>query len=162
MPSLRKVLLIVVTNYRPKCSYASNEAGLMKVLVIDDDHLVRYTLSRILQHSGYDVITASDGRRGMLLLREEYPDVVITDIIMPEQEGIDTIIQVRRERPNIKIIAISGGGRIRNIDFLKMAHFLGADNVMRKPFEANELLAQLTELGLGPQRFSETTVQPGG
>src|SRR6201987_4887095 len=122
--------------------------AIMKILVIDDDHLVRYALSKILLAAGYAVVTASDGRRGMAVLRAEHPDVVITDIIMPEQEGIDTIIQIRRERPNIKIIAISGGGRIRNIDFLKMAHFLGADNVMRKPFEANELLAQLTELGL--------------
>ena len=134
----------------------------MKVLVIDDDHLVRYTLSRILQRSGYDVVTASDGRRGMLLLREEHPDVVVTDIIMPEQEGIDTIIQIRRERPSIKIIAISGGGRIRNIDFLQMAHSLGADDVIRKPFEANELLARLTELGFGPRRLPAAAVQPGG
>ena len=134
----------------------------MKVLVIDDDHLVRYTLSKILQRSGYDVVTASDGVRGMLLLREEHPDVVITDIIMPEQEGIDTIIQIRRERPSIKIIAISGGGRIRNIDFLTMAHSLGADDVIRKPFEADELLARLTELGFGPRRLPETAAQPAG
>jgi len=93
----------------------------MKILVIDDDHLVRYALSKILLNAGYQVVTASDGRRGMAVLRAEHPDAVITDIIMPEQEGIDTIIQIRRERPSIKIIAISGGGRIRNIDFLEMA-----------------------------------------
>src|SRR5882762_4645380 len=99
----------------------------MKILVIDDDHLVRYALSKILLGAGYAVVTASDGRRGMAVLRAEHPDVVITDIIMPEQEGIDTIIQIRRERPGVKIIAISGGGRIRNIDFLEMAQSLGAD-----------------------------------
>ena len=142
--------------------FSSKRAGTMKVLVIDDDHLVRYTLSKILQRSGYDVITASDGRRGMLLLREEYPDVVITDIIMPEQEGIDTIIQIRRERPGIKIIAISGGGRIRNIDFLTMAHSLGADDVIRKPFEADELLARLAALGFPPGRVPEAALQPAG
>ena len=134
----------------------------MKVLVIDDDNLVRYTLSRILQHSGYDVVTASDGRHGMLLLRDEHPDVVITDIIMPEQEGIETIIQVRRERPGIKIIAISGGGRTGNVDFLSMAHSLGADDVIRKPFEADELLVRLTELGFGPRQPPEGAVQPAG
>jgi DNA-binding response OmpR family regulator len=132
----------------------------MKVLIIDDDPLVRYTLSKILQRSGYDVVTAADGKRGMLLLREEHPDVVITDIIMPEQEGIDTIIQIRRERPGIKILAISGGARIRNIDFLKMAHSLGADDIIRKPFEADELLARLTELGFGPRQPPEVAVQP--
>jgi DNA-binding response OmpR family regulator len=132
----------------------------MKVLVIDDDHLVRYTLSKILQRSGYDVVTASDGRRGMLLLREEYPDVVITDIIMPEQEGIDTIIQIRHERPSIKIIAISGGGRVRNVDYLKMARSLGAHEVIRKPFVAEELLVRLAELGCRPGQVSEATVPP--
>ena len=122
----------------------------MKILVIDDDHLVRYALSKILLDAGYAVVTASDGRRGMAVLRAEHPDVVITDIIMPEQEGIDTIIQIRRERPAIKIIAISGGGRIRNVDFLEMAHSLGASEVIAKPFEANELLGRLIALGLPP------------
>jgi DNA-binding response OmpR family regulator len=122
----------------------------MKILVIDDDHLVRYALSKILSSNGYEVVTASDGRRGMVVLRAEHPDAVITDIIMPEQEGIDTIIQIRRERPGVKIIAISGGGRIRNIDFLNMAHSLGANDVLAKPFEVDELLSCLIRLGLPP------------
>ena len=122
----------------------------MKILVIDDDHLVRYVLSKILSSNGYEVVTASDGKRGMVVLRDEHPDAVITDIIMPEQEGIDTIIQIRRERPATKIIAISGGGRIRNVDFLEMAQSLGADGVLAKPFEADELLSSLIRLGLPP------------
>jgi len=122
----------------------------MKILVIDDDHLVRYALSKILLSAGYAVVTAADGRRGMAVLRAEHPDAVITDIIMPEQEGIDTIIQIRRERPAVKIIAISGGGRIRNIDFLGMAQSLGANDVLAKPFEVDELLSCLTRLGLPP------------
>ena len=122
----------------------------MKILVIDDDHLVRYALSKILSSNGYEVVTASDGRRGMVVLRIEHPDVVITDIIMPEQEGIDTIIQIQRERPGVKIIAISGGGRIRNIDFLEMAQSLGADDVLAKPFEVDDLLSCLIRLGLPP------------
>ena len=122
----------------------------MKILVIDDDHLVRYALSKILLGAGYEVVTASDGKRGMAVLRAEHPDVVITDIIMPEQEGIDTIIQIRRERPAAKIIAISGGGRIRNIDFLEMAQSLGACEVLAKPFEADELFNSLMRLGLPP------------
>jgi CheY-like chemotaxis protein len=128
----------------------------MKILVIDDDHLVRYTLSKILSSYGYEVVTASDGKRGMTVLRDEHPDVVITDIIMPEQEGIDTIIQIRRERPGIKIVAISGGGRIRNIDFLEMAQSLGADEVIAKPFEADELLNRLLRLGFPPPGDAES------
>src|ERR1700730_13822482 len=122
----------------------------MKILVIDDDHLVRYALSKILSSYGYEVVTAADGKRGMTVLRDEHPDVVITDIIMPEQEGIDTIIQIRRERPGVKIIAISGGGRIRNIDFLEMPQSLGANDVRAKPFEVDELLSCLIRLGLPP------------
>jgi YesN/AraC family two-component response regulator len=86
----------------------------------------------------------------MVVLRTEHPDVVITDNIMPEQEGIDTIIQIQRERPGVKIIAISGGGRIRNIDFLEMAQSLGADDVLAKPFEVDDLLSCLIRLGLPP------------
>ena len=133
----------------------------MKILVIDDDHLVRYALSKILSSNGYEVVTASDGRRGMVVLRAEHPDAVITDIIMPEQEGIDTIIQIRRERPAVKIIAISGGGRIRNIDFLDMAQSLGANEVLAKPFEVDELLSCLIRLGLPPTAdAASATEQP--
>lgn len=115
----------------------------MKVLVIDDDQLVRYSLSRLLRHNGYDVFTAPDGRRGIIALRRELPDIVIADIIMPEQEGIETIGMIRRERPETRIIAISGGRRSRNIDFLELARSLGADDVIQKPFEPPELLAAL-------------------
>jgi DNA-binding response OmpR family regulator len=115
----------------------------MKVLVIDDDQLVRYTLSRILHRNGYDVVTASDGMRAMAVFREERPDVVITDIIMPEQEGIETILKIRCERPEVKIIAISGGARNRNVDYLRMAEAFGADDVIPKPFEAEELVSRL-------------------
>lgn len=118
----------------------------MKVLVIDDDHLVRYTLSRILQRNGYDVVTASDGKRAMTVFRDERPDVVITDIIMPEQEGIQTILMIRGERPEVKIIAISGGARTHNLDYLGMAQAFGADDVIPKPFEAEELLGRLAGL----------------
>ena len=115
----------------------------MKILVIDDDDLVLYTLSRILQRNGYQVVTAADGRRAMAIFRDERPDVVITDIIMPEQEGIETIMMIRHERPEVRVIAISGGARSRNFDYLEMAESLGAADVIRKPFEAEELLSRL-------------------
>jgi len=120
----------------------------MKILVIDDDHLVRYTVSRILQKSGHDVVTAADGARGIEVLGMERPDVVITDIIMPEQEGFQTIVKIRRDHPGIKIIAISGGLRREagNLDVLSMAESLGADSVIAKPFEPEELLAELAKL----------------
>jgi DNA-binding response OmpR family regulator len=118
----------------------------MNILVIDDDHLVRYALSRILQRGGHQVMTAADGVSGMALLRAEDPDVVITDLIMPQQEGFQTIVMMKRERPGLKIIAITGGLRHRNHDALSMASALGADEVLAKPFEPRELLDRLNRV----------------
>ena len=111
-----------------------------KILVIDDDALVRTTLGRLLRDAGYEIATAEDGVRGMALFRSEQPDLVITDIIMPEQEGIQTITEMRKARPDAKIIAISGSGRFGDADFLKMARSLGAMDIVSKPFDQDELL----------------------
>lgn len=111
-----------------------------KVLVIDDDILVRRTISRILEHGGYQVALAENGAKGAAKFRSEHPDLVITDIIMPEQEGIETIIELRRENPDARIVAVSGGGRLGSMDFLTVARKLGASEILRKPFEPAELL----------------------
>src|SRR5258708_9058818 len=97
-----------------------------KILVIDDDAIVRRTLAAVLEDGGHDVVCADDGLRGMDAFRIQQPDLVVTDIIMPEQEGIQTITEMRKERPDARIIAMSGGGRIVNTGFLKMAKDLGA------------------------------------
>jgi DNA-binding response OmpR family regulator len=111
-----------------------------KILVIDDDALVRTTLARVLRDAGYEIATAEDGVRGMAIFHSEQPDLVITDIIMPEQEGIQTITEMRKARSDAKIIAISGSGRFSDADFLKMARSLGAMDTVSKPFDADELL----------------------
>jgi len=112
----------------------------MKILVIDDDPMIRDTLSKVLSKSGHDVLTAVDGDQGMMVFRTENPNVVITDILMPGQEGIETILQIKRERPEIKVIAMSGGGWITNLSLLHTAQLLGADTIIKKPFDAEELL----------------------
>jgi len=114
-----------------------------KILVIDDDAMVRHTMSKILRHGGYEVVLAEDGLRGVAAFRKEHPDLVITDIIMPEQEGIATISQIRREVHDAKIIAVSGGGRIGNADFLSMARKLGANDILPKPFLPADLLERV-------------------
>jgi CheY-like chemotaxis protein len=111
-----------------------------KILVIDDDSLVRDTIVRILERKDHQVVVASDGRRGLRMYRSERPDLVITDIIMPEVEGIETIREIRREAPHAKIIAISGGSRIGNMDFLDLAAKLGASEVLPKPFDPVDLV----------------------
>ncbi|HUN97750.1 MAG TPA: response regulator [Bradyrhizobium sp.] len=118
----------------------------MKVLLIDDDPLVRFALASMLQPYGYEVVTAENGRIGTRLLRTEHPDVVITDIIMPDQEGFETIIEIKREHPDTKVIAISGGFRQGNLDILPMARALGADAAIAKPFEPSQLIDEIKRL----------------
>jgi CheY-like chemotaxis protein len=90
--------------------------------------------------------------RGMALFLSERPEIVITDVFMPEQEGIETILKMRRANPQIKIIAISGGGQIGGVDVLNIARALSADEVIAKPFRAHELLGLIGE----PKPTSET------
>jgi CheY-like chemotaxis protein len=114
-----------------------------KILVIDDDVIVRRTIIRLLEDGGYKVLSAEDGLRGMAMFRSERPDLVITDIIMPEQEGIQTITEMRKAKPDAKIIVISGSGRIGNIDFLRIAQHLGASDAIAKPFDPDDLLKRV-------------------
>jgi DNA-binding response OmpR family regulator len=114
-----------------------------KILVIDDDVIVRASIVHILEDGGYDVLIAEDGIRGMAVFRGEQPDLVITDILMPEQEGIQTINEIRSAKPDAKIIAISGSGRFGNADFLEMARRLGAADTIAKPFDPDELLSRV-------------------
>jgi CheY-like chemotaxis protein len=118
----------------------------MKVLIIEDDPLARYTLSRILTGAGYDVVTAIDGEAGLTAAAKDNPRVVITDLIMPNMEGIETILSIKQNHPEIPIIAISGGGRYGNSDLLPMAQSVGADAIVAKPFEAEDLLEPLRRL----------------
>ncbi|HVA14099.1 MAG TPA: response regulator [Stellaceae bacterium] len=111
-----------------------------KILVIDDNMVVRNTIVQMLESEGYEVVSAEDGRRGLCVFRAEHPDLVVTDIIMPEKEGIETIRDIRGEAPDAKIIAISGGGRIGNTDFLKIARQLGASDVVAKPLDPDHFL----------------------
>jgi DNA-binding NtrC family response regulator len=104
------------------------------VLIIEDNPVVRESLELILRSAGIDAVTASNGQEGMNLFRLRWPRVVVTDIIMPAQDGIETILQIRREAPETKIIAISGGGSVGNSDFLEIAIKLGAHVALAKPF----------------------------
>src|SRR5690242_14942558 len=110
------------------------------VLLIDDDLAVLGSLTLLLEISGFRVLTARDGAQGLREFRKHSPAVVVTDILMPEQDGIGLIMQMRRERPGVKVIAISGGGRIGNSNFLTLATKLGADSVMPKPIDTDKLV----------------------
>lgn len=104
------------------------------VLVIEDEPLVRDTIKLSLETAGYEVLIATDGREGVNMLIRNPVDVVVTDLIMPEQEGLETIRIIRRDHPATKVIAISGGGRHVGTDYLKAASLLGANFALQKPF----------------------------
>ena len=121
-----------------------------RILVIDDDVQIQAMLRQMLEREGYEVVDAPDGKVGMKLYREQKPDLVITDLIMPEKEGIETIMELQREFPDVKIIAISGGGVIAAENYLCLAKGLGALRTFAKPFERNEILeavGQLLDIG---------------
>lgn len=111
-----------------------------RILVIDDDQAVRKTICENLEECGYDVMQAADGEQGLLFMdTANLPAIVITDIIMPHKEGLETIIEIRKKFPGIKLIAISGGGRTRSTDFLHLAEKLGSDITLPKPLDMDEL-----------------------
>ena len=110
------------------------------VLIIDDEPMIRHLAARILDRAGYRTIGAANGIQGLACFRRERPALVITDLIMPEREGIETIRHIRRDGPKTPIIAISGGTLTGTADFLAMARELGATAILRKPFEPTELL----------------------
>lgn len=118
----------------------------MKILVIDDDVLMLRAMTRILVADGHDVVTASEGSRGMAIYRDTHPDLVITDIVMPGQEGLETILTLRRDDNPVKIIAISG----TDMEMLDTARLIGADDVLAKPFRAHELLSRVHALSDTP------------
>ncbi|HQU73156.1 MAG: response regulator [Calditrichaeota bacterium] len=112
-----------------------------KILVIDDDQQLRKMLVRILKSNGYDVRQAGNGEEGMKLLCEDVPELVITDIVMPDKEGLETISDIRRQFPQVKIIAMSGGGHsIDAANPLFIAGKIGASHTLTKPFEIEKIL----------------------
>lgn len=117
-----------------------------KVLIIDDDAALRRLIRRILTAAGHPVVEARDGADGMRRFAAEAPALVITDIIMPDQEGMRTILDIRAAGSRVGVIAMSGGGVGRAQDYLDMAVDLGADAALRKPFRPNELLALVARL----------------
>ncbi len=116
------------------------------ILIVDDDEAVRSVIRRALLAAGYRTIEAGDGRQAYRELRRQPVDLVITDIIMPDVEGIELILHLRRDYPGLPILAISGGGRISPADYLKSARCCGATNILAKPFELDELRAVVASL----------------
>ncbi len=111
-----------------------------KILVIDDDPSIREMLTEVLVDEGYSVDAASDGVEALRMIKSSQPQLIVTDIIMPEQDGVGVMLQLSKEHPDIKIIAISGGGRISPESYLYMAEKFGAIKTFTKPFDINDFV----------------------
>jgi two-component system cell cycle response regulator CpdR len=117
-----------------------------KILIIDDEPYILLMLKKMLEKAGYEVDLAANGREGLELFVKESADLVITDIIMPDKEGLELILEMKKLSPELKIIAISGGGRISPESYLECARHFGAERVFQKPFRQQELVSAVREL----------------
>jgi CheY-like chemotaxis protein len=130
---------------RPASGSAEHTGAPPLILLIDDEQPFRSVLKQVLQNAGYEVVEAANGAEGISSFLEKPADMIITDIIMPEKEGIETIIELKQDYPDVKLIAMSGGGWYgTDIDF-DMAKKLGA-HTLNKPFALQELLDVVGEL----------------
>lgn len=111
-----------------------------RILIIDDDETIRSVFKRFLTGKGYEVDVAADGRQGLRLLEEKTVDLVITDIMMPETDGLEVVMAIQGKDADIPVIAISGGMHAMPMDFLPMAKKFGAISVLYKPVELDDLL----------------------
>ena len=118
-----------------------------RVLVIDDNKELRELLKRWLEGAGYEVQEAFNGAEGLRLYRENPADLVVADIIMPEKEGIETMVELRKDYPDVKLIAISGGGFEKPDSYLEGAKLIGgALRTFAKPFKREDFLKAVKEI----------------
>lgn len=122
------------------------EATVAHILIIDDDEQILRVLARLIEREGFSVATAADGDAALAAHRTHPADLVITDVILPGKDGVETMLALRKESPRIKILAISGGGRIDAEIYLAAAKRFGADRALTKPIEPRQLVEIIREL----------------
>jgi YesN/AraC family two-component response regulator len=117
-----------------------------KILVIDDEPSIAIMLKKMLEKAGHEIEIALNGNEGLNLVDKFQPELLITDIVMPEKEGLELIFDLRKKKPELKIIAISGGGRFQFGGYLNSAKHLGADRVFQKPLDHKEFIQAVSDL----------------
>jgi DNA-binding NtrC family response regulator len=117
-----------------------------RVLVVDDDPGMRNFLQMVLEVEGYEVECAMDGKEALAAQRQNPAAVIVSDIFMPEAEGIETLVKLREEFPQTSIIVISGGGSHGGVDYLALARELGAARTLKKPFSPQDLIDAVREV----------------
>lgn len=117
-----------------------------RILIIEDDAPVRKIICRMLEREGHEVMEARDGEGGITIFHNQQVDLVITDIVMPNKEGLETIKELKKVDPDITIIAISGGGKIPGSHYLLLAKQFGASYTFEKPFNWKQLIDSVNEM----------------
>ena len=126
---------------------------LAKILVVDDDAEVCEAVAAMLEQGGHQVVRASRGGAALRMCRSQSFDLVITDILMPEVDGLEVLTRLRVERPELRVVALSGGGAFVDRDYcLRMAERLGADEVIEKPVRTGDLLELVARVLARPPR----------
>jgi len=110
------------------------------ILLVEDDEHLRPMLKLVLERAGHQVQEAGNGNEALEIYNRHPADLVVTDLVMPDKEGLETIRELRRIDPDVKIIAMSGGGRTGIKNYLEMAKSFGADHILAKPFSNQEIL----------------------
>lgn len=121
-----------------------------RILVVDDEAQIRTMLTQMLEQEGYTVITAENGEEGLAMVGRHAFDLVVTDMIMPVKDGLKFIMELIRDYPDLKILAISGGGAIKAERYLTMAGYLGDIATLEKPFKRDAFL-ELVRKQMGPE-----------
>jgi CheY-like chemotaxis protein len=116
------------------------------ILIIEDDNDLREMLKVSLHRRKYTIFEAQNGRDAITHFKPSVTDLVVTDLIMPEEDGLKVIMKLREIKPSIKIIAISGGGKAGPGSYLNLAKALGADVIYSKPFSVNDMIKKISEL----------------
>lgn len=121
-----------------------------KILIVEDDQLLRDAMCALLRAERHEVLETGDGKEAIQRFESFAPDLVVTDIIMPDVEGLETIQSMRLVSPGVKILAISGGGRVGPDQYLTIAVKLGAASALEKPFSGPEFLGEVRRLLAAP------------
>jgi CheY-like chemotaxis protein len=132
------------------------------ILVIEDDPGVRRVLQHTLEYAGHTVKAVDNGRDALRAVNENEPDLVVTDIVMPDSDGLEVIRILTSDHPGVRIIAISGGGMIHRTTYLELAHLLGAHLTLQKPVLPSDLIFAVSELLDDPQTERDASAVPAG
>ena len=117
-----------------------------RILIVDDEAHMRELIANMIEPLGHEVVVVTNGVEAIKVCKDTTVDLIITDIVMPDKNGIDLIMEIKKEHPDTPVIAISGGGGITGrYDYLEIAKLVGANNILKKPFNMGELRSLVSE-----------------